>query len=136
MIRHISSFLAGSLFGVGLLISQMTNPEKVLAFLDIFGDWDPSLAFVMGSALLVTLIGYRFVLKRPSPLFSEKFRLPPRSDIDLRLIIGAALFGIGWGLAGLCPGPALASLSFGGTSVIAFVIAMFVPMIILRRLDI
>lgn len=136
MIRHLSAGLAGSLFGVGLLISQMTNPSKVLAFLDIFGDWDPSLAFVMGGALLVTFVGYRLVLRRSLPLYSPEFRLPTRSDIDLRLVSGAALFGIGWGLAGLCPGPALASLTFGGISVVVFVIAMLVPMVVLRRMNI
>ena len=135
MIRFLSSLLAGSLFGIGLLVSQMTNPSKVLAFLDIFGDWDPSLAFVMGGALLVTLVGYRLVLKRSEPLFADNFRLPTRSDIDARLIGGAALFGIGWGLAGLCPGPALAGLAFGGSAIAVFVVAMLVPMIILRRTE-
>jgi uncharacterized membrane protein YedE/YeeE len=136
MRRLLASFVAGGLFGAGLLISQMTNPDKVLSFLDIFGDWDPSLAFVMGAALLVTLIGYRFVLRRSAPLFEGQFRLPTRTDIDGRLIGGAALFGAGWGLAGLCPGPAMASLSFGGLSVLVFVIAMLAPILILRRFGI
>lgn len=131
--RILFAFLSGGLFGAGLLISQMTNPAKVLAFLDIAGDWDPSLAFVMGGALLVTFIGYRFVLKRDVPFFEGRFRLPTRTDIDRRLVIGAALFGAGWGLAGLCPGPALSSLSFGGWPVIIFVVSMLVPMLILRR---
>lgn len=134
MIRLLLAGFAGALFGIGLLISQMTNPSKVLAFLDILGDWDPSLAFVMGGALLVTLIGYRLVLRRAAPIYAQKFRLPTRNDIDGRLVLGAALFGIGWGLAGLCPGPALASLTFGGASVVTFVIAMLVPMFIIRRL--
>jgi len=98
----VSTFIAGLLFGGGLTVSQMVNPEKVISFLDITGNWDPSLAFVMGGALLVTLIGYKFVLKRSGPLFDDKFRLPTRKDIDAPLLIGAALFGIGWGLAGLC----------------------------------
>ena len=136
MRRLLAGFAAGGLFGAGLLISQMTNPDKVLSFLDIFGDWDPSLAFVMGAALLVTVIGYRFVLRRSAPLFEGQFRLPTRTDIDGRLIGGAALFGAGWGLAGLCPGPAMASLSFGGLSVLVFVIAMLAPILILRRFGI
>lgn len=136
MRRLLASFTAGGLFGAGLLVSQMTNPDKVLSFLDILGDWDPSLAFVMGAALLVTLIGYRFVLRRSTPLFEGRFRLPTRTDIDGRLIGGAALFGAGWGLAGLCPGPAMASLSFGGLSVIVFVVAMLAPILILRRIGV
>ena len=128
----ISTFIAGLLFGAGLTISQMVNPSKVIAFLDIGGNWDPSLAFVMGGALVVTFIGYKFVLKKPAPLFEEKFRLPTRTDIDGRLIAGAALFGIGWGLAGLCPGPALASLSFAGVNSVIFVAAMLVAIAIFR----
>lgn len=123
--KHIfSTFIAGLLFGIGLTISQMVNPAKVLAFLDITGDWDPSLAFVMGGALITTFIGYKFVLKKKAPLFDESFKLPTRQDIDLPLVIGAALFGIGWGLSGLCPGPALASLTFGGHSIFLFLASM------------
>lgn len=131
--RNIFALLSGSLFGIGLLVAQMTNPAKVIAFLDLFGSWDPSLAFVMGGALIVTLIGYRFVLKRKQPLFDGTFRIPDRTDIDVRLITGAALFGIGWGLAGLCPGPAFSSLGFGGASVLIFVGAMVASMFITRR---
>lgn len=120
----LSTFIAGLIFGAGLTVSQMVNPTKVIAFLDITGDWDPSLAFVMGGALLVTFIGYKFVLKSRTPFFDERFRLPTRKDIDGPLIIGAALFGIGWGLAGLCPGPALASLSFAGQNGLIFVASM------------
>jgi hypothetical protein len=133
MIRLFFSFAAGGLFGLGLLISQMTNPAKVLAFLDLFGAWDPSLAFVMGGALAVTALGYRFVLKQDKPSQDKIFHLPNRTDIDRRLILGAALFGIGWGLAGLCPGPAFSSLFFGGLPVIVFVIAMLIPMLWIRR---
>ena len=117
----ISTFIAGLVFGGGLTVSQMVNPEKVISFLDVTGNWDPSLAFVMGGALLVTLIGYKLVLKRSGPLFDDKFRLPTRKDIDAPLLTGAALFGIGWGLAGLCPGPALASASFAGQNALIFV---------------
>jgi len=133
MIRLLASFALGSLFGVGLLVSQMTNPAKVLAFLDVTGDWDPSLAFVMGGALVVTLLGYKLVLGRSKPVLAGKFRLPQRTDIDARLVGGASLFGVGWGLAGLCPGPALASLLFGGVSAAAFTTAMIVTMFITRR---
>ena len=134
MMRNFVSFAAGSLFGVGLLVSQIVNPAKVLAFLDIFGAWDPSLAFVMGGALIVTLIGYRIVLRRGRPALADRFRLPKRTDIDLRLVGGAALFGIGWGLAGLCPGPALASVTFGGRPVIVFALAMLAAMGVARLL--
>jgi len=93
----VSTFFAGLIFGAGLTVSQMVNPTKVIAFLDITGDWDPSLAFVMGGALIVTFIGYKFVLKSTTPLFEKNFRLPTRKDIDTPLLLGAALFGIGWG---------------------------------------
>lgn len=130
----ISTFIAGLLFGGGLTVSQMVNPEKVISFLDITGNWDPSLAFVMGGALLVTLVGYRIVLKRGEPLFDEKFRLPTRKDIDAPLLVGAALFGAGWGLAGLCPGPALASVSFAGLNAYIFVGTMLATIFIYRFL--
>jgi uncharacterized membrane protein YedE/YeeE len=130
----VSTFIAGLLFGGGLTVSQMVNPEKVISFLDITGDWDPSLAFVMGGALLVTLVGYRIVLKRSAPLFDEKFRLPTRKDIDAPLLVGAALFGAGWGLAGLCPGPALASASFAGLNAYIFVGTMITTIFIYRFL--
>ena len=131
---RLATFFAGLLFGLGLTVSQMVNPEKVIAFLDIFGDWDPSLAFVMGGALVVTLIGYRFVLKSAKPLFEAKFRLPEKRDIDKRLIIGSGLFGVGWGLSGLCPGPALANFSFGGNNAIIFTISMVATIAVFRIL--
>lgn len=128
----LSTFIAGLLFGAGLTVSQMVNPDKVISFLDIFGNWDPSLAFVMGGAMIVTFMGYKLVLKNAAPFFEEKFRLPTRKDIDSPLILGAALFGIGWGLAGLCPGPALASLSFAGYNGLIFVASMLVSIILFR----
>ena len=124
MERNISALIAGVVFGLGLTISQMINPEKVLAFLDIFGAWDPSLAFVMGGALLVTGIGYRFVWRRARPLFADGFQLPTNNKLDIRLAGGAVLFGVGWGLVGLCPGPALAGLLLGGGDTLLFVGAM------------
>ena len=122
--RNISALIAGLVVGLGLVISEMTNPAKVLAFLDILGDWDPSLAFVMGAALLVTAVGYRLVWTRQQPIFAERFQVPGNRQIDTQLAIGALLFGIGWGLVGLCPGPAISALSFGGTPILVFMAAM------------
>ena len=123
-------FLSGLLFGLGLTISGMINPKKVIGFLDLAGDWDPSLALVMATALAVTIPGFRLILKRERPLFQSKFFLPSKTDIDLRLISGAALFGIGWGLAGLCPGPALAGATSLNSSVVTFVAAMLAGMLL------
>jgi uncharacterized membrane protein YedE/YeeE len=131
----ISCLLAGVLFGCGLTVSQMINPEKVISFLDISGNWDPSLAFVMGAALTITSIGYRTVLKRKIPLLVDKFQLPSRGDADAKLIFGASIFGIGWGIAGLCPGPAIASISFGGNNSIIFVVTMTITIFIYRYIN-
>jgi len=124
MARYFSALLAGLVFGVGLTVSQMVDPSKVLGFLDLFGQWDPSLAFVMGGALLVTAIGYRVVTRKEKPLFEDEFQLPTNKSIDPKLAAGSVLFGVGWGLVGLCPGPALAALTIGGLPVIVFIIAM------------
>ena len=123
-------FLSGILFGLGLTISGMINPAKVIGFLDVAGNWDPSLALVMASGLAVTVPGFHFILKQKRPLFEAKFFLPGKADIDLRLIGGAVLFGIGWGLAGLCPGPALAGITSLDTSVLSFVAAMLAGMLL------
>lgn len=123
-LQIISALGAGLLFGQGLIVSRMIDPKKVMDFLDIFGDWDPSLAFVMLGAIFVTLIGYRLLFKMQSPLFADIFRLPISKQIDGKLIGGAALFGIGWGLAGLCPGPALVDVTLKLSSVTLFVISM------------
>ena len=128
------ALLAGVLMGLGLAVSGMINPAKVLNFLDIFGDWDPTLVIVMASALLTTMVGYRVVLRRETPLFAASYSLPGRREIDLRLITGAALFGIGWGLAGFCPGPAIAALSLLRAEPFLFVAAMAVGMVIAKRL--
>lgn len=122
--RDAAALLAGTLFGAGLTVSQMINPRKVLAFLDLAGDWDPSLAFTMGGALLVTAIGYRLVLRRPGPAFDEAFHVPPKRAVDGRLVTGAALFGIGWGLGGYCPGPALSAVAMGALEPWIFIVAM------------
>lgn len=123
--RLLSHFLLGALFAVGLGVSGMTQPAKVIGFLDLFGAWDPTLAFVMGSAVLVNFIGFRLVLGRPHPLFAGRFDLPTRTRIDTPLVAGAAIFGIGWGLGGFCPGPAIAALASGSLDVALFVAAMF-----------
>ena len=132
MRRELAAFAGGGLFGAGLLISQMTNPSKVIGFLDVFGHWDPSLALVMASALLVTFIGYRIVLGKSAPILDTEFHLPQSKDIDGKLIGGAALFGIGWGLSGLCPGPALASAAFAGMNIAYFLLGMIGAIVLFR----
>lgn len=122
--RLILCYLIGLVFGVGISISGMANPAKVLNFFDIAGRWDPSLAFVMGGALVVTFVGYRFILKRPAPFLSSRFQIPTRRDIDLSLVGGAAIFGIGWGIAGFCPGGALPVIGTGRSEVLVFVAAL------------
>lgn len=139
------ALLSGGLFAVGLVLGGMTQPAKVLAFLDIgglregisstaqAGYWDPSLAFVMGGALMVTLLAFWVTPRRVKPLFDDKFHLPTRTDVDRNLMVGGALFGIGWGLAGYCPGPALASVLTGGLDVLLFVVAMIIGMWAAKR---
>lgn len=122
----IVAVVTGLLFGAGLAASGMTNPEKVQGFLDLTGVWDPSLMFVMGGAVVVTLISFRFILKLSRPVFSKQFHMPSSTSIDTRLIIGAALFGTGWGLVGYCPGPALAAIAYLNSDVMIFLVAMFV----------
>lgn len=120
--------LIGLVFGVGISLSGMANPAKVINFFDVAGHWDPSLAFVMGGAVMVTAAGYRWVLKAPLPVFESKFFLPDATQIDRRLVAGAATFGVGWGLAGFCPGGALPALGTGVPQVYVFVIAMIAGM--------
>lgn len=122
------SFFTAFVFALGLGIAGMTRPEKVVAFLDVFGSWDPSLAFVMGSAVLVYSVAYRRVLRRTHPVMERMFHLPQRIDIDRRLLVGAAVFGTGWGLVGFCPGPALVGLASGIPGVLVFVAAMLAGM--------
>ena len=124
MLRSICILFSGLVFGRGLCISQMVNPVKVLGFLDIAGKWDPSLAFVMIGALLVATPGFFFVLKRHAPMFANNFPTLNESGIDSRLIIGGLIFGCGWGLVGLCPGPAIASIAYGLPSSLIFVAAL------------
>jgi len=131
--NNLSALVVGLVFGFGLALSGMTDTNKVLGFLDFTGAWQPTLAFVMGGAVLVTVISFRFVLRRPRPLFDAQFHLPEKRAIDARLLTGAALFGIGWGLYGYCPGPALTSLIYGNGDTMLFVAAMLVGMALASR---
>jgi uncharacterized membrane protein YedE/YeeE len=124
MRETVMALVSGGLFGLGLGISQMIDRERVLGFLDVTGNWDPTLAFVLGGAVLVTLISFRFVLKQSHPLFGQKFYLPTRQDIDPPLLIGAAIFGVGWGIAGYCPGPAITATVLGIANPFIFLVAM------------
>ncbi|MBS0251638.1 MAG: YeeE/YedE family protein [Proteobacteria bacterium] len=129
MIRPVLCYLFGLVFGAGMTISGMINPSKVLNFFDVTGTWDPSLAFVMGGALLVTATGYWLARKRGAPLFDRSFHLPLARVVDFPLVIGAAVFGIGWGIAGFCPGSAIAALGLGRGEPIIFVSAMVVGLL-------
>ena len=131
--RLASVFMCGLIFGLGLAVSGMLNPSKVGGFLDLAGLWDPSLAFVMGGGLVVNGLFFYF-LKRPSPYFAETFSLPKLSKVDRPLLLGAALFGIGWALAGLCPGPAIAGLAFGSPDGLMFFAAMAVGLMVGQKL--
>jgi len=122
------SLMVGILFGAGLTISGMTKPQKVIDFLDFFGSWDPSLAFVMIGAIAVNIVGYRLIMRKPSPIFASEFKVPHKSSLDKKLIMGSILFGIGWGLAGYCPGPALTSLVSLNENTLVFVAAMVAGM--------
>lgn len=135
MKHRISEFLVGLLFGVGLLLSGMTDPGKVQGFLDLFGAWDPSLALVMGGAVLVGFFAFTFAKKRTSTFLGGALRLPTASQIDKRLVIGALLFGAGWGLAGFCPGPALVSLAAGEGKAAFFVAFMIIGMLVFEFID-
>lgn len=131
----IVAFCCGLIFALGLGISGMTQPGVVTAFLDIFGNWDPRLLFVMGGAVLVYSIGYRIVVKSSKPLIATQFQIPKLRRVDRPLAVGSILFGIGWGLAGFCPGPALTSIASFGHSQLVFVVAMFIGMAIFEVLD-
>jgi uncharacterized membrane protein YedE/YeeE len=124
MSSALVALVSGVLFATGLAIGGMTKPAKVAGFLDFTGNWDPSLMFVMGGAVMAHALLYRLIRRRPTPLFTAAFSVPTRKDIDARLIGGAALFGIGWGLSGFCPGPAVTSLASGKAPVVIFVGAM------------
>jgi len=131
-VKVLAALFSGILFGVGLAVSQMTNPAKVQAFLDVAGAWDPSLAFVMGAALVVSSIAVAIARRRPQALLGEPLQLPEPAALDLRLIAGAALFGVGWGLGGFCPGPALAGLATGVPAVWVFTASMLAGVLLYR----
>jgi len=130
--QRLVAGLCGLVFGAGLAIAGMTNPAKVLGFLDVFGRWDPTLAFVMGGALAVSALGFAVARRSPRPWLADAFAIPTLREIDARLVGGAALFGVGWGLVGLCPGPALASLSRGSGEVLVFAAAMIAGVVLHR----
>jgi uncharacterized membrane protein YedE/YeeE len=133
--KSLIAFISGLIFGVGLIVSGMTNPAKVIGFLDLAGAWDMSLAFVMGGAILVGFIAFRMAAKRPEALLGDAMCLPVATRIDRRLIGGALVFGVGWGLAGYCPGPAVASLLSGSGKPVIFVVAMLAGMAIFEIQD-
>jgi uncharacterized membrane protein YedE/YeeE len=130
--RLISTYLIGLVFGTGIALSGMANPAKVLNFFDIAGTWDPSLIFVMGGALVTTFVGYKLVFGRRAPVFEDRFSLPSNRSIDARLVGGSALFGIGWGIAGFCPGGALPALGTGRWEVFAFTAALVAGIFLAR----
>ena len=138
MTRLITALVIGAIFGTGLAIAGMLNPSKVVGFLNIFGDWDASFAFVMGGGVLVNAIGYRFVMKRKAPIQCGAFSMPTSTNIDKPLVIGSVIFGVGWGLAGLCPGPVVASLLLNGQAMLPFlgllITGLLVGQIVMRRL--
>lgn len=132
MTKLLAAIVCGALFGAGLVVSDMTNPARVLAFLDVAGDWDPSLALVMGGALIPSALAYLYRRRLTKPLMADQFHVPTGRRIDAALLGGAALFGVGWGLVGLCPGPALAGLVTGRWPIFLFVAAMLAGMAIFR----
>jgi len=126
ILQSIVSFCVGAIFSIGLVLAGMTQPRKIIGFLDVFGDWDPSLVFVLASAVGVYFITFQLVMKRKSPLLAPKFLVPTSTDLELKLVIGGLLFGAGWGISGLCPGPALATLGTASASVITLMITMLI----------
>ena len=131
----VSSLLTGVVFGVGLALAQMTDPTKVLGFLDVAGAWDASLLFVLGGAVLLSVATFRWVLKKPSPVFDARFHLPTSTVIDARLLSGSAIFGIGWGIAGYCPGPAVASLGLGNPEALWLTPSLLAGLALQRWID-
>lgn len=133
--ERLSEFLIGLLFGIGLILAGMTDPAKVIGFLDLAGAWDPSLAFVMGGAILVGLFAFGVAKRRTTSVFGGAMQLPTSRDIDRRLVAGSLMFGAGWGLAGFCPGPALVSVGAGQPKAVAFTLAMLVGMVVFEILE-
>lgn len=135
MARTLTALIIGAIFGIGLAISQMVDPARVIGFLDIAGHWDPTLIFVMGGALLLTAPFFPLILRRKAPFLAQRFALPAKVQIDRPLLLGAIIFGIGWGLGGFCPGPALAALASGSPVIALFVVAMIVGQWLGSRLE-
>lgn len=134
--NFLIALFCGLLFGAGLTVAQMVDPNKVLNFLDLAGTWDASLAFVMGGALVVYSLTYQFIIKKmKAPLCEQKFSLPTQKIVDKRLIIGSSLFGLGWGITGICPGPAIANLSSGNIKVVGFILAMTIGIVVAKKLS-
>ncbi len=132
---HLAAILSGLVFGLGVTIAGMNNPEKVLDFLDIAGNWDPSLALVLAAATGTAGLSFRYILRRRCPIFGTKFHLPLSNDIEFRLVLGAGIFGIGWGIVGLCPGPAFTTLLLGQWQAYVFIAAMVAGMIVYQWID-
>ena len=133
MIKLLSSLIIGAIFGIGIAISGMANPAKVLNFFDLFGTWDPSLIFVMGGAMITAMIGYRLVFgKQSKPVLEDNFSLPTDTNIDTRLVVGSSFFGIGWGIAGFCPGGAIPALGLGYQETFVFIGAMIIGILLAR----
>jgi uncharacterized protein len=133
--QAIASFFCGALFTTGLAVSGMTRPAKIIGFLDVFGAWDYSLVFVLASAVGVYYLTFQLVVKKKKPVLSARFLLPVRTDVDRRSVIGAVIFGIGWGISGLCPGPILATLSNGTSSVLILLVCMAAGLYLALRLQ-
>ncbi len=135
MKKVLIALISGIIFGLGLSLSQMINPNKVINFLDITGNWDPSLAFVMMGALAITLLSFRWVLKRPAPLLESGFHTSKRTTVDKSLLGGAVIFGIGWGMSGFCPGPAIANLGVGSIEAIVMVMSIYAGFLYQKLFD-
>ena len=131
----IVSLVSGTLFGIGLDVGGMTNPANIIGFLDVAGNWNPSLIFVMAGAIVVTFIGYRLAFRQGKPIWAASFQIPTKEDFDRRLLGGSAIFGLGWGLVGYCPGPAISALSLNNSGIFIFIIAMLVGMLAVNIWD-
>ena len=131
--QDVLALISGTIFGVGLGLSQMIDRQRVLGFLDIAGDWDPTLIFVLAGAVTFTVVAFRFVLRRKTPLIGDKFWVPKRHDVDWKIVTGAAIFGIGWGLSGYCPGPGIVALVLGRWNPVLFVFSLAVGMLVFNR---
>lgn len=133
MKKNILAFIFGGLFSIGLMLSGMSNPAKVIGFLDLFGAWDPSLAFVMLGAIAVAFFPFQKAIRKPVTIFNEVIELPQKTQLDLKLVLGAFIFGVGWGVAGICPAPALTLIGLGYAQALYFIVAMLIGILIQRR---